>query len=189
MNQRGEQKQENIVEFQDAIKFVFDEMTLKEIEKNQAYKDICQASVMEEVDYGDSEQAREIMLIIRKKMRENGLAPNEKLVKDKEYTACEKYPKNFRDRYREVIAVDKGHYKEDGWDYNADKYEDEDWIIKSGEIYTHLYYNELDHYFTHLIKRIECGQRFSTRDEGLKKMRDEIKRECKLFCVNPLNRC
>lgn len=88
---------------------------------------------MEEEHYGDSKQAREIMLIIRKKMRENGLAPNEKLVKDKEYTACEKYPENFRDRYGEVIAVDKGHYKEDGWSYNVDEYEDEDWTIKSGK--------------------------------------------------------
>lgn len=118
----------------------------------------------------------------------------------------EKYSKSFYDRFHNIVKHDFEKYNSfdpeeisaelektfskqkspikydvDGWNYSEENdYDEEDWIYEVGKMKTHFYYNELDHYFSHLLYRIVNGVcSFRTNDTGLGLIKEQIAKNYK----------
>lgn len=152
--------------------------------------------------YGCSKCSMELMLFIRKKMRDVGLAPSD--IKLGEYIYkkgtkehydlimrsmkeskrfIELFPNTYECDLNKIIAYKKKKnereivqydigYADDGWNYEIIKHELSVYDWIQGN--THLYYNELDHFLTHYVGNIKRGIGFSAREEGLKIIKEEI---------------
>lgn len=139
-------------------------------------------------EYGDDSTTIELMLYIRKLMREKKLIPDVPLkfyiqsepvteenfkkfiVRDGKTRSwlTEEYEKRFPESYKSEPESHFGPHKseqeshkwaylDDGW-YDYSEYQKEnsldadiEWIIKINNKFSHIYYNELDHYLTHLV--------------------------------------
>ncbi len=143
---------------------------------------------------GCDENAIRLMLALREKMREMGLAPkchlHENEWKDLEsfykkrtnllaesYKYVEKLKRTYK--FEHNIMPVNAHYTDDGWDYGNKSYDEIEWIFPVGrgkQKHTHFYYNELDHYLTYLVGRIR-GKKSAddcSRECGLKVLKSEI---------------
>lgn len=144
----------------------------KVIEKREEFKDDCGK-------YGDDPTTIELMLHIRKMMRENKLIPSVPLTKyiqsqpltiedfknfiehdgiNRSWLTKE-YEKRFPESYKSEPESHHEEYDIDGWDYS--KYqkinlldEDIEWLFRGKAKIIHIYYNELDHYLTYLAGAI-----------------------------------
>ena len=146
--------------------------------------------------YGGDQCAIELMLYLREQMRKCGLAPKEPLKQgEKEFcrfrTKCLGNTAAFKYRFPETWAYDceernpNRGYKEDGWDYqivgisiepDQDREQKEtEWLDTKDGILTHCYYNELDHYLTHLVGVIR-GYGGSAPERGYRKIESEIEK-------------
>lgn len=140
--------------------------------------------------YGDDPTTIELMLYIRKLMREEKLIPDVPLEiciqskfltidNLKKFFKCdvktidwltEEYEKRFPESYKSEPESHMREYLVDGWDYseylkkNPSK-TDIEWFIKLNKKVYHLYYNELDHYLTYLVGAILVGakRRYKTK--------------------------
>ena len=136
--------------------------------------------------YGGDRCAIKLMLYLREQMRKCGLAPKEPLKQgEKKFyqfrTECLGNTVGFKYRFPETWAYDcvpekpNDGYTEDGWNYQIvaqDVDQGAEWLEKfqtkdRGVILTHFYYNELDHYLTHLVGVIRgCGSVQNKRFEA-----------------------
>ena len=138
--------------------------------------------------YGGDRCAIMLMLYLRKQMRKCGLAPNEPLEPGgKDFhqfrTECLGNTVAFKYRFPETWAYDceirnpNDRYTEDGWNYQIVRISIEpdqdrekkktEWLDTKDGILTHFYYNELDHYLTHLVGVIRgCGSVQNKRFEA-----------------------
>ncbi len=169
--------------FRETIEKVFEEdrwegiepLYNKVIEKRKEAKDDCG-------EYGDDPTTIELMLYIRKLMREEKLIPDVPLeiciqskslkIKDlKKFVMFDvkaigwltkEYEKRFDKSYESEPESHMREYLDDGWDYseylkkNPSK-ADIEWFFKFNKKISHLYYNELDHYLTYLVGAIRRG--------------------------------
>ena len=155
----------------------------KVIEKREKNKDDCGK-------YGDDPTTIELMLYIRKLMREKKLIPDVPLeiciqskavteenfkkfivhdgktrswltteYEERFHTSYESEPESHFGPHNSKPESDKWDYLDDGWDYSEYLKEDSskadiEWIIKFGNKFSHIYYNELDHYLTFLVGAI-----------------------------------
>lgn len=142
--------------------------------------------------YGGDAPAIALMLAIREKMREKGLAPREKMELDEKDTLerllrrrTELLRKNetFRELFSKTWKYDleimdpNDGYDFDGWDYQGIDLKPEEWVVKLGRSKpSHLYYNELDHYLTYLVGAIRQNHEASdgSRECGLMVLKHEI---------------
>ena len=130
--------------------------------------------------YGDDSTTIELMLYIRKLMREKKLISAEPLknyLHGKPLTKKElkkefidfieqdgenrswltkEYEKRFHNSYESEPESHSKEYFYDEWDYS--KYQNEisfdadiEWLFEFKDGLVHIYYNELDHYLTHLV--------------------------------------
>ena len=181
----------------------------KDEEINRLYSEVIEANKKGKCcgEFGDDESTRLLMTELRKRMREQKFAPNCKLQnmdwKKKEgkedfyrkrtelVGKTEKYKKLFPKTYNyecKTMPINTS-YNFDGWNYGEKKYQNEEWIFPVGKkqiMYTHFYYNELDHYLTYLIgfiRRKGEDAKDSCGECGLKILKSEI--EEKQECVAP----
>ena len=142
--------------------------------------------------YGGDAPAIALMLAIRKKMREKGLAPREKMELDEKdtlerllrrRTELLRKNKTFQQlfgktwKYDVEIMNPNDGYDFDGWNYQGIALEPEEWVVKLGKRKpSHLYYNELDHYLTYLVGAIRKNREAadSSRECGLMVLKHEI---------------
>ena len=179
MENKDEKKVEKV--FKGYIEKIFGKDCLKEIEP--LYK-----KVIENRDnnvkcgrYGDDPATIELILYLRKIMRQKKLVPTEKLLKGKSLTydnylefiendgkvrswLTEEYKKRFPYSYESEPKSHIDDYKEDGWNYleylnqNNQNYDyDIEWFYVEKNEVGHIYYNELDHYLTYLLGAIRRG--------------------------------
>lgn len=190
-------KNKHIKEFEEAIKKVFGEEFLKDVNENEEYKIIKESNEFNKENFGDCDEARKLMMYIRKEMISKELAPSgvdiSKLGSDEHHKEVVlegmKKSKRFLDLFKNVYDCDKDKkelkYCVDGWNYYNDckDYSDDEianmWIKKNN--YKHYYYNELDHYLTYLVSKIVTGKdsKYSDKvggwiDWGLELIRSEI---------------
>ena len=146
--------------------------------------------------YGGDQCAIKLMLYLREQMRKCGLAPKVSLKQGEKrfYRFRMEGLRNtntvaFKYRFPETWAYDceernpNRGYKEDGWDYQIvaqDVEQGAEWLEKfqtkdRGVILTHFYYNELDHYLTHLVGAIR-GYSGSATERGYQKIESEIEK-------------
>ena len=163
-------------DFKETIKVIFNET-----EGSEWYKDfLCKLKKLTEKDdkkvgyYGCSIGTIELMLFIRKRMRDEGLAPdialeNNSFKKRDRLHYIKKYCPKFCNLFPRTCECEENHkkllnYYEDGWNYTDIRYSCEDWIkilpVKQKdktekEYLTHLYYNELDHYLSNCVSRLK----------------------------------
>ena len=140
--------------------------------------------------YGDNPTTIELMLYVRKLMREEKLIPDVPLEiciqskfltidNLKKFFKCDvktigwltkEYEKRFHKSYESEPESHMWDYLVDGWDYseylekNPSK-ADIEWFFKLNKKISHLYYNELDHYLTYLVGAILVGakRRYKTK--------------------------
>lgn len=180
-------------DFKETINVIFNET-----EGSEWYKDfLCKLKKLTEKDdkkvgyYGCSIGTIELMLFIRKRMRDEGLAPdialeNNSFKKRDRLHYIKRYCPKFCNLFPRTCECEEKYdlnYKVDGWNYTDIKYSCEDWIkilpveqkdkdnsVK--EYLTHLYYNELDHYLTNCVSKLknECVKNENSSDykEGIK---------------------
>jgi hypothetical protein len=141
-------------------------------------------------EFGDNPTTIELMLYVRKLMREEKLIPDVPLEiciqskslpinKLKKFVMfdfktigwlTEEYEKRFPESYKSEPESHMREYLDDGWDYseylkkNPSK-ADIEWFFKFNKKISHLYYNELDHYLTYLVGAILVGakSRYKTK--------------------------
>ena len=160
-------------------------------------------------EFGDNPTTIELMLYVRKLMREEKLIPDVPLEiciqskslpinKLKKFVMfdfktigwlTEEYEKRFPESYKSEPESHMREYLDDGWDYSEYQKEnsldaDIEWIIKIKNKFSHIYYNELDHYLTYLVGAILGGakSRYKTkRDYTPDRIRqgDHIKEDLK----------
>ena len=145
----------------------------KVLEKREKNKDDCRT-------YGDDPTTIELMLYIRKLMREEKLIPDVPLkfyIQSEPVTIKEtinnfnnfiehdgkntswltkEYKKRFPKSYGSEPESHLSEYDIDGWDYSEYQKRnpldaDIEWLFKFKDKLYHIYYNELDHYLTHLV--------------------------------------
>ena len=151
--------------------------------------------------YGDDSTTIELMLYIRKLMREEKLIPDvslkiciqsESLTIDnlKKFVVLDgKTRSRLTTEYKERFPISyysepESHiwdYHDDGW-YNYSEYQKEnsldadiEWIIKINNKFSHIYYNELDHYLTYLVGAIRRGKSRDGINQG-KNIKEDLKR-------------
>ena len=149
--------------------------------------------------YGDDPTTIELMLYIRKLMREEKLIPDvslkiciqsESLTIDnlKKFVVLDSKTRSWlTTEYKERFPISyysepESHifdYGDDGWDYSEYQKEnsldaDIEWIIKIKNKFSHIYYNELDHYLTYLVGAIRRGIPYDKSGQG-----DHIKEDLK----------
>ena len=164
----------------------------KVLEKREENKDDCGK-------YGDDSTTIELMLYVRKLMREEKLIPDvslkiciqsESLTIDnlKKFVVLDSKTRSWlTTEYKERFPISyysepESHifdYGDDGWDYSEYQKEnsldaDIEWIIKIKNKFSHIYYNELDHYLTYLVGAIRRGIPYDKSGQG-----DHIKEDLK----------
>ena len=151
-------------------------------------------------EYGDDPTTIELMLYIRKLMREEKLIPDVPLKiciqseslridKLKDFVMFDvktigwltkEYKKRFHKSYESEPESHMREHLDDGWDYseylekNPSK-ADIEWFFKFNKKISHLYYNELDHYLTYLVGAI----RRNITSDGIKQgknIKEDLKR-------------
>ena len=171
----------NVEEFEKTIERVFGKDCLKDIEP-------LYNKVIENRDnnvkcgrYGDDPATIELILYLRKIMRQKKLVPTKKLLKGKSLTydnylefiendgkvrswLTEEYQERFPCSYESEPESHINDYKDDGWKYseylnqNNQNYDyDIEWFYVGKNVVGHIYYNELDHYLTYLLGAIRKG--------------------------------
>ena len=178
-------------QFEKTVRAVFGDLYLDSIA--DLYKKVETAPYdPKEAPYGGDAPAIALMLAIREKMREKGLAPREKMELDKKDTLerllrrrTELLRKNetFRELFGKTWKYDleimnpNDGYEFDGWDYQGIDLKPEEWVVKLGRRKpSHLYYNELDHYLSYLVGAIRQNHEASDRSRecGLMVLKHEI---------------
>lgn len=133
-------------------------------------------------EFGGNPTTIELMLYVRKLMRENKLIPAEPLksylhgkpLTEEEFKdfikqdgktrswLTKEYEKLFHESYESEPKSHLTEYFENGWDYS--KYQKEnsldadiEWLFEFKGKLDHIYYNELDHYLTYLAGAILEG--------------------------------
>lgn len=180
----------NVEEFKKTIKRVFGKDCLKDIEP-------LYNKVIENKDnnvkcgtYGDDPATIELILYLRKIMRQKKLVPTEKLLKGKSLTydnyiefiendgkvrswLTEEYQERFPCSYESEPESHINDYKDDGWKYseylnqNNQNYDyDIEWFYVGKNVVGHIYYNELDHYLTYLLSAIRKGIPYVSIKQG-----------------------
>lgn len=164
----------------------------KVLEKREENKDDCGK-------YGDDSTTIKLMLYVRKLMREEKLIPDvslkiciqsESLTIDnlKKFVVLDSKTRSWlTTEYKERFPISyysepESHifdYGDDGWDYSEYQKEnsldaDIEWIIKIKNKFSHIYYNELDHYLTYLVGAIRRGIPYDKSGQG-----DHIKEDLK----------
>lgn len=164
------------------------------IEKREENKDDCG-------QYGDDSTTIELMLYIRKLMREEKLIPDVPLkfyiqsepvteenfkkfiVRDGKTRSwlTKEYEKRFDKSYKSEPESHIGDYLDDGW-YRYSEYQKEnsldtdiEWIIKINNKFSHIYYNELDHYLTYLVRAIRKNNKRDGIRQG-KHIKEDLER-------------
>jgi len=165
--------------FEFTIKHVFGEEVLGSEDLRKRYTKI-QGSKETYGKYGD-DAAIDLMLYLRKLMRDRNLVPNirmdenmeefiNKNIRGKDNWLTEEYKNRFPQSYdSEPDSHFDGDYDVDGWNYeNADITDRETEWIGDYKKYknTHYYYNQLDHYLTYLVDRIRSGK---TKNDSIRK--------------------
>lgn len=181
-------------DFKETIKVIFNENEVSEWYKEFEKKFNKIKDEDDEIigKYGCSIGTMELMLFIRKRMRDEGLAPlvsldgvslrgkkhDENIIKYMENNSPY-FMKIFKDAYEDNVKRNKLKYSIDDWNYNEIKYSNVDWmkmkICKKGNYITHYYYNELDHYLTYYVYLIKVGKNIAWHDEGLDCIRNKVK--------------
>ncbi|MQQ67184.1 hypothetical protein [Streptococcus mitis] len=179
MENKDEKKVEKV--FKGYIEKIFGKDCLKEIEP--LYKKVIENrdNNVKFGEFGDDPATIELILYLRKIMRQKKLVPTEKLLKGKSLTydnylefiendgkvrswLTEEYKKRFPYSYESEPKSHIDDYKEDGWNYleylnqNNQNYDyDIEWFYVEKNEVGHIYYNELDHYLTYLLGAIRRG--------------------------------
>ena len=179
MENKDEKKVEKV--FKGYIEKIFGKDCLKEIEP--LYKKVIETrdNNVKFGEFGDDPATIELILYLRKIMRQKKLVPTEKLLKGKSLTydnylefiendgkvrswLTEEYKKRFPYSYESEPKSHIDDYKEDGWNYleylnqNNQNYDyDIEWFYVEKNEVGHIYYNELDHYLTYLLGAIRRG--------------------------------
>ena len=189
--------------FEKTIEDVFEEDIWKKDEKIKSlYKKVIEKRGKAKDDcgkYGDDSTTIELMLYIRKLMREIKLIPDvplEKCIQSKPVTIeslkkfivhdgktrswlTTEYKERFPISYDSEPESHSWDYLDDGWDYSEYMKKDPskadiEWIFKFNKKFIHIYYNELDHYLTYLVGAIRNN---NTRDGSRKgvKIKEDLK--------------
>ena len=179
MENKDEKKVEKV--FKGYIEKIFGKDCLKEIEP--LYKKVIENrdNNVKFGEFGDDPATIELILYLRKIMRQKKLVPTEKLLKGKSLTydnylefiendgkvrswLTEEYKKRCPYSYESEPKSHIDDYKEDGWNYleylnqNNQNYDyDIEWFYVEKNEVGHIYYNELDHYLTYLLGAIRRG--------------------------------
>jgi len=150
--------------------------------------------------YGDDPTTIELMLYVRKLMREKNLIPDVPLKiciqskfltidNLKKFFKCDvktigwltkEYEKRFHKSYESEPESHMWDYLVDGWDYseylekNPSK-ADIEWFFKINKKISHLYYNELDHYLTFLVGAIRRNITSDRSRDGVH-IKEDLKR-------------
>ena len=150
--------------------------------------------------YGDDPTTIELMLYVRKLMREKNLIPDVPLEiciqskfltidNLKKFFKCDvktigwltkEYEKRFHKSYESEPESHMWDYLVDGWDYseylekNPSK-ADIEWFFKINKKISHLYYNELDHYLTFLVGAIRRNITSDRSRDGVH-IKEDLKR-------------
>lgn len=182
-------KQEAIKRFDRAITVAFGNGLQNEERFRTLYDSVKSPNESDSLPpYGGDQCAIELMLYLREQMRKCGLAPKEPLKQgEKRFyqfrTECLGNTVGFKYRFPETWAYDcvpekpNDGYTEDGWNYqivgiSIEPDQDRErkgteWLDTKDGILTHFYYNELDHYLTHLVGVIRgCGSVQNKRFEA-----------------------
>ena len=197
MEDKDEKKVEKV--FKGYIEKIFGKDCLKEIEP--LYKKVIENrdNNVKFGEFGDDLATIELILYLRKIMRQKKLVPTEKLLKGKSLTydnylefiendgkvrswLTEEYKKRFPYSYESEPKSHIDDYKEDGWNYleylnqNNQNYDyDIEWFYVEKNEVGHIYYNELDHYLTYLLGAIRRGKADRIRQgENIKKDLEKI---------------
>lgn len=197
MENKDEKKVEKV--FKGYIEKIFGKDCLKEIEP--LYKKVIENrdNNVKFGEFGDDPATIELILYLRKIMRQKKLVPTEKLLKGKSLTydnylefiendgkvrswLTEEYKKRFPYSYESEPKSHIDDYKEDGWNYleylnqNNQNYDyDIEWFYVEKNEVGHIYYNELDHYLTYLLGAIRRGKADRIRQgENIKKDLEKI---------------
>lgn len=196
-------------EFTSAIKIVFGKEFAENEEFLMRYNAVCARNNPNDPNkpkigkYGDSDSSKELMLFLRKEMRERQLAPdielpdiwcNKKICEKKYCNEVIKAIEEKSPKYSELFPETKEYerhqkflqYCTDGWNYKGSKWEKNDWIYEVRGAY-HCYYNELDHYLTYMVGLIRRNltQKGSNLEDGLRiliseleKKKEEMQKSC-----------
>lgn len=172
---------------EEKFKRLYDNVIKKrdEILNNGKAKDGCG-------QYGDDPTTIELMLYIRKLMREEKLIPDVPLkdylhgrpLTEEEFKdfikqdgetrswLTKEYEKRFDKSYKSEPESHSTEYFENGWDYS--KYQKEnsldvdiEWLFEYKGKLDHIYYNELDHYLTYLVGAILRGKSRDGSTDGV----------------------
>ncbi len=187
-------------QFKNAMKKILGKELEEDEEINRLYSEVIEANKKGKCcgKFGDDESTILLMTELRKRMREQEFAPNcilqnmdweKKEVNEDFYRKrtelvreTEKYKELFPKTYNyecETMPINTS-YISDGWNYVKKDYPNEEWNFPVGKkqiMYTHFYYNELDHYLTYLIRVIRTkgeDARDCCSECGLKILKKEI---------------
>ena len=149
--------------------------------------------------YGDDPATIELILYLRKIMRQKKLVPTEKLLKGKSLTydnylefiendgkvrswLTEEYQERFPCSYESEPESHINDYKNDGWKYseylnqNNQNYNyDIEWFYVEKNVVGHIYYNELDHYLTYLLRSIRLDKENDSIQKG-KNIKEDLEK-------------
>lgn len=183
-------------EFIDAMRYLFGEEFVKNEKFTEKYKKVLKRDDELKGHYGDCDSVKQLMLYIRKNMRKYGYAPNYKLSEIFENNELDynkyreaviegmhnsKFEKLFPETYTYEFKRNKLEYDTDGWNYNKMDYQEEDWICKKRGSY-HCYYNQLDHYLSHLLSVIRKNSEMGNC-QGIEPVRMELKQKIDSYCM------
>lgn len=183
-------------EFIDAMRYLFGEEFVKNEKFTEKYKKVLKRDDELKGHYGDCDSVKQLMLYIRKNMRKYGYAPNYKLPEIFENNELDynkyreaviegmrnsKFEKLFPETYTYEFKRNKLEYDTDGWNYNKMDYQEEDWICKKRGSY-HCYYNQLDHYLSHLLSVIRKNSEMGNC-QGIEPVRMELKQKIDSYCM------
>lgn len=183
-------------EFIDAMRYLFGEEFVKNEKFTEKYKKVLKRDDELKAHYGDCDSVKQLMLYIRKNMRKYGYAPNYKLPEIFENNELDynkyreaviegmrnsKFEKLFPETYTYEFKRNKLEYDTDGWNYNKMDYQEEDWICKKRGSY-HCYYNQLDHYLSHLLSVIRKNSEMGNC-QGIEPVRMELKQKIDSYCM------
>lgn len=183
-------------EFIDAMRCLFGEEFVKNEKFTEKYKKVLKRDDEIKGHYGDCDSVKQLMLYIRKNMRKYGYAPNYKLPEIFENNELDynkyreaviegmhnsKFEKLFPETYTYEFKRNKLEYDTDGWNYNKMDYQEEDWICKKRGSY-HCYYNQLDHYLSHLLSVIRKNSEMGNC-QGIEPVRMELKQKIDSCCM------
>ena len=160
--------------FEMTVRRVFGDGTWGEIEG--LYQAVLENQGKPCGQFGDDACTKELMLFLRKRMRELDLAPKQSVWLDKPDHFFEEKDRWLTPEYRRRFPISSKsepevrlnrEYDVDGWDYQSmDVDRDAEWIAEHRKYgLTHYYYHQLDHYLTYLVGAIRRG----IEHDGIKK--------------------